>query len=428
MKLEAFYPTVRRALGTSCLLAGMLTCVPAGTPLGEVPALRFAGVDLVYALRRVAAEAHLVLILDEVRPSRGLAHDLARHAIDVDLTSGPVQGALDQLVRLSSDFEYRLAEGVLIVQSQRAKQQPSALDIPDLPAAQLEVDLYGLLEWLRSTRPRTLLATGELRRQPVFQAVKLAVPANSSAIDVVAAYARALGSGVHLQRAEYTQSASAEDDPVIATSISLWGALDEPVHAPAERPRVSAISGLANLARRTETRLCVLDRTAFFDQRGYLNFAPGEDPELALAASLDTLETGPEGELFVWEESPDCYRVRSDAFEKRPLGRELLSAKLRAGTFEGSLAELARWINANRLQASGERLLGGELADGAPTARIDVAEGTQVEELLRAFASASGEGWNYVVRAVEPGQELSGSWTGAYLTRLAAWVPDTARE
>jgi len=51
-----------------------------------------------------------------------------------------------------------------------------------------------------------------------------------------------------------------------------------------------------------------------------------------------------------------------------------------------------------------------------------------VEDVLHAFASASGEGWNYVVRAVEPGQELAGSWTGAYLTRLAEWVPDTARE
>jgi hypothetical protein len=426
LRLEAFYPTVRRALGASALLAGMLTCHPATTPPGEVPALRFAGVDLVYALRRVAAEAHLVLILDEVRPSSGLGHDLARHAVDVDLPAGPVQGALDPLTQLTSDFQYRVDDGVLIVQSRRAQQQPGALDTKDLPAAQLEVDLYGLLEWLRSTRPRTLLATGELRRQPVFQAVKLSVPANSSAVDVIAAYARALGSGVHLQRAEPAQSEAGE--PLVATSISLWSALDAPVYAPDERPRSSAISGLANLARRTQTRLCVLDRTAFFDQRGYLNFAPGEDPELALAASLDTLETGPEGELFVWEESADCYRVRSDAFEKRPLGRGLLGAKLRAGSFQGSLAELARWINANRLEPSDERLLGGELDDAAPTAQIDVAEGTQVEELLRAFASASGEGWNYVVRAVEPGQELRDSWTGAYLTRLAAWVPDTARE
>jgi len=426
MRFNAFYPTFRRALRASVLL-GALSCMPSASQPGELAALRFAGVDLVHALRRVAGEADLVLVLDEVRPRIGLAQDLARHAVDVDLPAGRVEAALDTLSALVDDFEYRIVEDVLLVQSKRAKQQQSALDTPDLPEAQLEVDLYGLLEWLGSTRPRTLLATGELRGQPVFQAVRLAIPANSSAIDVLVAYARALGRSVHLERAEYTPSA-ASGGTLITTSLSLWRALDAPVQAPVERPRASAVAALANLARRTETRLCVLDRTAFFDPRGYLNFAPGEDPELALAASLDTLETSPDGEVFSWEEAPDCYRVRSEAFEKRPLGRELLAATLRAGTFEGSLAELARWINANRREASEERLLGGELVAGDPVVRVEVEEGTRVEDLLHAFALASGEGWNYVVRAVEPGQELRDSWTGAYLTRLSAWIPDTARE
>ncbi len=58
-----------------------------------VPALRFAGVNLIYALRRVAAEAKLLLALDELQP-RDLGPDLNRFRVDVDLPAGPVQEAL----------------------------------------------------------------------------------------------------------------------------------------------------------------------------------------------------------------------------------------------------------------------------------------------------------------------------------------------
>jgi len=59
----------------------------------HVPAIRFAGVDLEYALERVATEAGWILGLDEISPREGGA-DLALVRVDVDLPAGSLDDAM----------------------------------------------------------------------------------------------------------------------------------------------------------------------------------------------------------------------------------------------------------------------------------------------------------------------------------------------
>ena len=76
-----------------------------------VPGLRFAGVNLIYALRRLAAEAELLLALDELQP-RDLGPDLDRFRIDLDLPAGSVQTALEALKGQTQAFDFGIFDSV----------------------------------------------------------------------------------------------------------------------------------------------------------------------------------------------------------------------------------------------------------------------------------------------------------------------------
>ena len=92
------YRSVIRRGAVLCTLAGLALVGSAtlggcgGSPESEgplaeaalLPGPRFAGVDLVYALRRVAARSGMLLALDEINMGPGTP-DLDRFRIDLDL-------------------------------------------------------------------------------------------------------------------------------------------------------------------------------------------------------------------------------------------------------------------------------------------------------------------------------------------------------
>jgi hypothetical protein len=106
-------------------------------------------------------------------------------------------------------------------------------------------------------------------------------------------------------------------------------------------------------------------------------------------------------------------------------GRELLDEKLRGGSFEGTLAELTRWIHEHRKQPSTKLLMGGEIRPDVERAKLDVAEDTTILEALLSFARATNQGFVVVLRdSLSPAKPLDEVWAGAFISRLSDWGPD----
>jgi hypothetical protein len=114
--------------------------------------------------------------------------------------------------------------------------------------------------------------------------------------------------------------------------------------------------------------------------------------------------------------------VYSEVIDRLPRGAEILEERLGGGRFQGSLAELGRWLTQQLRRTSGRRLAAGEIVPGAPTATLLVEEGTTVGEVLESFARATKRGWYLATfdRAT-PKSQLLESWRGAYLSDLAEW-------
>jgi hypothetical protein len=107
-------------------------------------------------------------------------------------------------------------------------------------------------------------------------------------------------------------------------------------------------------------------------------------------------------------------------------GRDLFRSELLAGEFEGSLPELARWINTHQKNPNGEVLMGGEIVEGLPTAKLKIEPGTTVFDALIEFAKASGVSAN--VSVLDMANPVTGkmgvhpnAWRGAYLQDLGEW-------
>lgn len=412
------------ALGALLALA-MTDCgaqpEPPRDAVGQVAALRFAGVDLIYALQRLAGEAGLLLVLDEVRPRGLIGEDLALERVDLDLPAGPIEDALARLQEVAK-FDFEIEDGVLLVHSSRSLEERSALDAHRLPGVQLEVDFPGLLRWIGQTTPDAYLHMGARRGQPVYRRVALQVEPGTSVFDLLVDFSRAVGAGLRIRRAGY--KLEGHDDRVVATTVGMLSALDEPQPAPPTRSSRGITWALANLEDRSGVPICVIDRSALLDLRGSLNYIQKIDRGLPLDAALDAIAwRGSDVDAdFTWERLDGVVRVRSRHFDYYLTGRDLLDERLEAGVFEGSLAELARWINGHRREPSSKVLAGGEILDSAPRARIEIADGTRVEDALIQFAAAAGEGWSLVVRdSVSPVQPMENTWAGAYLSRLADW-------
>ncbi len=163
--------------------------------------------------------------------------------------------------------------------------------------------------------------------------------------------------------------------------------------------------------------------------RGILNLALQRDPKRPLEESLDNLAAsgfGPASWHFHWREENGVPVVRSNHFLYFLRGRDLISAPLLGGKFEGSLPELARWINKHQKSPTGEVLMGGEIAEGQPRAKIEIESGETVHQALLAFAKASGTSPYVIVLDMQ--NPFTGTlmqnpraWRGAYLQDLSEW-------
>jgi len=398
----------------------------------QVPALSFAGVDLQYALRRIAGEADLPFVIDEVKQKGSISEDiqdLRLERIDIDLPAGHLRDALRTLHEHVPAFDYQVKEGLMLVRSNRALNEYTALDVKDIPAAEIEVDMYGLVRWMTSIRPRTLLRDGNILGQPVRKKATLKIPENSSALDVFSQFAREIQWGILIRRAGYVVDRDPEKITVAASTVELLNALARPQPLTPWRDRNAAIYALANIADRTGANICVVDRAMLGDGRGDLNFRRRSDPDLSALESVQLLsEIGMEPAFSFEEDKHGILRVHSRAFTWYPTGRDLLESPVKGGTFEGTLAQLGRWINQNHKGKHYKVVMGGEVISDAPRVKLEIAEGSLVSDVLYEFASKAGEGWTLVIRDQKyPSKDKEakpvGTWTGGYLRRLQDWGP-----
>ena len=394
-----------------------------------VPQLRFAGVDLMYAIRRVAGEAGVITVIDELRRAGDRSEDLRMQRLDVDLPAGDLRSALEALHEAAPHFDYHVKDGVMLVRSRRVLSETTSLDIGDLPKADVTVDFRGLVSHIMSTRPHTYLRIGNIVGMPVRQKVKLEIAENSSVLDVFVQFAGGSKTGMLIRRAGYRvtdQEQAAGPVVIAATTVEMIPALTLPEPVTRLRNERGILNGLVDMEKRAGKPILVRDRSLLRDSRGALNFAHGKDSlNYSVAEVLNSIGSGKSGrrDKFSWTEDEDFIYIDSTAFQDFPTGRVILNEELEAGKFEGTLAELVRFVNKGRKNPSSKLLMGGEIVPTAPKATLEVAEGTTVQQLLYDYARAAGEGWVYVVldrryahQTIEPGV-----WSGGYLSRLHDW-------
>lgn len=402
-----------------------------------VPALRFAGVSLKYALRRAAGAAGLIIVIDELRVPGTDSEDLAVERIDVDLPAGNVQDALETLYEAVPAFDYHVENGLMLVRSRRVLSDTTALDVKDLPASNVTVDFRGMISHIMAERPYTFLRPGDLRGMPAYLKVPLDIKENSSVLDVLVQFAHLSKTGLLIRRAGYRVSedtltggtAPKGAALISATTVGMIRSLDTPRPLTRWRAKKSLVVTLSGIEARAGKPFVIRDRSLLQDNRGALNFKNGHDlPTKPVDWVLGELGRGKDGrrDRFSWTEDEEIIHVDSTAFEDFPTGRVILEEKLEAGDFEGTLAELTRYINAKRKNPSIKLLMGGEILESAPKAKIEVRDGMTVEEVLYEFARKTGEGWVYVVRDNRyPHQTVSArTWSGGYLSRLQDWSRD----
>ncbi len=394
-----------------------------------VPALRFAGVDLIYALRRVAAEAELLLALDEIQPS-DLGPDLNRFGVDLDLPAGPVQKVLEELKRETGAFDFKISDNLLYVRSQLSLQQTTGFDTKDLPEAQLKVNIEELVKWIMVNRRSTYLKVKRVRGEPMFRVVELNVAEKSSVLDLLLMYVKKANRGWRIRRAGQLTHDPQGRLGVVANTVALWGPLDEPNKLSRIRMEDSIVAALASVSERTKTPICIRDASPLGNFRGWLDYGHKTDPQMDARESVATLAwagVSSTGDHFSWESLNGVIRVDSQFYTRRLPGQDLLNDTVKGGKFEGTLPELARWLNRNRTTPAQKTLMGGEITSDGHRAQLEIADGSSVEAVLLDFAQASGSGWNLVLLEPDPERPSTPphtkSWDGAFLTPLALWTP-----
>ena len=398
-----------------------------------IPALRFAGADLVYAVRRVGGEAGLLVVVDEIRPKTIGWEDLGFERVDLDVPAGPVEDALDALREaVSGAFDYRIDGDLLLMRSVLTFDQQTVLDEGILPAASIEVDLFGLLKFVRAVVPNATMRMGTIIGQPALKKVKIEVAEGSSILELLSAYARGVPSGIHIRRAGYHFQGETGLPPepgkkfVVSNTIGLWKSLDDPAPLPINRQIPSAIWALASVSERTETPILVLDRSLMLDNVGSLSYTNRDDPgfELVEEAVDQIRQGGGERYVYAFSRQGDVVKIETHHYSAYLPGLELMEDRVRGGTFEGTLGELVRWLNANRKGDSAKLLTGGEISADAAVAKIEIAEDSSVTDVLVQFAESSREGINVVLRdSRSPRAPIEGTWSGAFVTRLSEWGP-----
>jgi hypothetical protein len=400
-----------------------------GPAEAKIRALGFAGSDLIYVLRRIAAEAEMPLALDEVRPLRKI-DDLLLRWVDLDLPAGTVDQVLGRLRDEVGGFDYEVREGVLYVRSLLDVEAQTGLDVANLPGGTFEGDLRALGTWIRKARPGTFIMIHMERGQPTGPSVRMHIPEGSSVLDALIIYTRESGVGWRMRRAGQRVQASSTETAVVATDIQPWGSLTEAHNTAPIRQEGSMLQSLARIAKRTETPFCVFDPTPSFLRRGTLDLTTGLDPGVSLEESLDQLAAAHmprSAPPFRWEMRDGVVWIRTEGLDRLPWLAEVLDDTVPGGVFEGTLPELGRFLTSQLEETSGRRIVGGEITGEGPAAKITFEAGTTVEDALLRFARESGSSCYLVIydrfRPTAPHPE---PWHGGFLSDLVEWG-ETAR-
>lgn len=413
-------------LASLAILAGCRGKQEAVNP--QVPALRFAGVDLEYALDRITTEAGWVVGLDEITP-KDRSPDLALVRVDLDVSAGSLDDAMRILREKVGGFDYRLENGVVYVRSNLLVNTKTPLDVPMLKGGHFHGDLSGLVKAIMTEHPSSFIIMEHFQDGFEGPPVDLEIPPNSSVKDALLLYASTAKAGWVIRRAgQMTRDASGATT-IVGTSIQARAPRKTTSRLPMVFNKLSGAAALADASERLKTPLLVYDRSVLQDVRGILNLALQSDPKQPLKESLDNLGAsgfGPASWHFHWREEDGVPVVRTNHFLFYLRGRDLISAPLLGGEFEGSLPELARWINTHQKSPNGEVLMGGEIAAGMPTAKLKIESGETVHQALLAFAKASGT--SPYVLVLDMQNPFTGvliqdprAWSGAYLQDLSEW-------
>jgi hypothetical protein len=391
------------------------TAVLTGT--GQAPAFAFAGVDLLYALRRITAESGVTLCIDALAEPDG-SLDLELSTVDIDLHAGPVEDSLAELRDAAGVFDFWLDGDLLYVRSHGSRDSPSVLDRAGLGPEAFEgnVDqLVALIDQRLSPAVLRVTRTGAAPRERRVRRIE--IPAGGDVVDALIRYARRATAGWVLRRSRVPAS---NGDAHIAATLEFEGPLDEPERLRRRwvQPR-TLIHSLADASSRLQQPVLVLDRSVFRDIRGRLYFEWRPDPQLGLHATFELLKQGraQRPDHFSYALDGAVPVVRSRHYDAQAGGAELLERRLPGGSFEGSLPSYCRWLN-RQLGDAVPRLLGGEPGPDAPVASLELRPGTTLYEALMQFAVASGVGINVVLRdPMNPGP-TQGAGTGL----VDAWV------
>ncbi len=418
----------RRPIRAGALLAVctlLLSCGGSGPQLG---ALHLGGVDLIYAVRRLAGEAGVPVVVDEIFPKDALG-DLDYRRVELDFEGGALGDAMEQLRESSSGWSYELEDKLLYVRSDQVAGVLPALDEAKMGAGSLESDLPGVIQWFMHRGVPAYLVPQKQEGLEVPK-VKFEVPAESSSIDVLRRYAAESGVGLRIRRAGHLHRLDEERIAIVGSTVAPWSALKEPRYLPPLRGPQTSVRALAQMELRTQTPICVMDQSVLGDPRGSLDQDGVIDPNQPLEQSLNTLGNDPTGRpsKFMWRRDGTLVTVVSRAFAGFAQRDLLAHEKLQAGKVRGTLVDLAEWINGHRLEPSERVLMMGENLPRLPVAELEIAEGTTVLGALLEFARASGAGWYYTVYDADSRvfQLLPPphSWKGAHLLALAEWAPE----
>ncbi|MFI5314757.1 MAG: hypothetical protein ACHQ6T_03590 [Myxococcota bacterium] len=394
-----------------------------------VPALRFAGVNLEYALERIATESNWALGIDEITP-KDLSPDLTLVRVDVDLPAGSLDEVMRKLRDTVGGFDYKLDDGVIFVRSNLLLDSKTNLDLPYMKGGTFHGELAELVRFIMAQHPTSFISLAQIQDGFAGPQATFDIPENASLKDVLILYARASKSSWVIHRGGETTRDTQGRPAIMATTIEPRGPRTGTSRLPFVYNRLSTIAGLADASDRLKTAFLIFDRTVLQDVRGILNLPLQRDPRRATVnETLDVLAAsgfGPGSWHFHWREEDGVPVLRTNHFLYYLRGRDMISAPLLGGDFEGSLPELARWINSHWKSPAGDVFMGGEITDGMPKGKVHVESGETVDQVLVAFAKSSGVSpYVLVLDLLNPFSgvmvEHPRSWRGAYLQDLSEW-------